>query len=136
MTHWTKAAAAQDLDDVAAATAWHSLERYLGLSIRRHLSTVVTQLVSQGELLRASFAGAVSPADLLNVRRQLLKFRNRYSRVEMTLVFFADAINTRINPKIFRVFWKRTTSSRTGASGCLAMPTKGAKTPSALYCCF
>ena len=50
--------------------------------------------------MQAALAAAVSPADLLTVRRQLLNFRNRYTRVETTLVFFADAINTRTNPKI------------------------------------
>jgi hypothetical protein len=99
--HWTKAAARfEDLDDLAAPAAWQSLERYLGLSIRQHLTTVVAQLVREGDLLKAALAAAVSPADLLRVRRQLLNFRNRYTRVEMTLVFFADAINTRTNPKI------------------------------------
>jgi hypothetical protein len=99
--HWTKAAARfADLDDLASPAAWHSLERYMGLSIRRHLSTVVTQLVREGDRLQASLAATVSPADLLMLRQQLLNFRNRYTRVEMTLVFFADAINTRTNPKI------------------------------------
>jgi len=99
--HWTKAAARfGDLDDIASPVAWQSLETYLGLSIRRHLSSVVTQLVRDGDLLRAALAAATSPSDLLLVRRQLLKFRNRYTRVEMTLTFFADAINTRTNPKI------------------------------------
>jgi hypothetical protein len=101
VAHWTTAAGRlENLDDVASPAAWQSLERYLGLSIRRHLSTVVAQLVSEGEMLRSSFAAAAVTADLSIVRRQLLKFRNRYSRVEMTLAFFADAINTRINPKI------------------------------------
>jgi hypothetical protein len=99
--HWTKAAARfEDLDDLAAPAAWQSLERYLGLSIRRHLIRVVAQLRRQGDLLQAALAAAVSPTDLMTVRRQLLVFRNRYTRVEMTLVFFADAINTRTNPKI------------------------------------
>src|SRR5262249_32172519 len=57
-------------------------------------------LVREGDLLQEALAAAVSPADLLAVRRQLLNFRNRYTRVEMTPVFFADAINTRTNPKI------------------------------------
>jgi len=101
VTHWTKAAARLgNLDDLASSAAWHSLERYMGMSIRRHLSTVVSQLAREGELLRGAFAAAVSPADLLKARRQLLNFRNRYSRVEMTLMFFADAINTRTNPKV------------------------------------
>ncbi|MFZ0134391.1 MAG: hypothetical protein WAK95_17775 [Desulfobacterales bacterium] len=99
--HWTKAAARfKDLDDLASPAAWHSLESYLGLSIRRHLTAVVTRLVHEGDLLQAALATAVSPADLLAVRRRLLNFRNRYARVETTLVFFADAINTRVNPKI------------------------------------
>jgi hypothetical protein len=99
--HWTKAARRlAELDDLASPAAWHSLERYMGLSIRQHLTKVVSQLVREGDLLQAALAAASSPADLLTVRRQLLNFRNRYIRVEMTLVFFADAINTRTNPKI------------------------------------
>jgi hypothetical protein len=98
--HWTKAARRFDLDDLASQAAWHGLERYMGLSIRQHLTRVVAQLVREGDQLQAALAAAVSPADLLTVRRQLLTYRNRYTRVETTLVFFADAINTRTNPKI------------------------------------
>jgi hypothetical protein len=99
--HWTAAAGRlADLDDLASPGAWHGLERYLGLSIRQHLTTVVAQLVREGDLLRAALGAAASPADLLTVHGQLLAFRNRYGRVETTLMFFADAINTRTNPKI------------------------------------
>lgn len=99
--HWTKAARRfVDLDDLASQAAWHSLERYMGLSIRQHLTRVVAQLVREGDLLQAALAAAVSPADVVTVHRQLLNFRNRYTRVETTLVFFADAINTRTNAKI------------------------------------
>jgi len=101
VVHWRKAAARfEDLDDLASPAAWHGLEGHLGLSIRRHLTTVVAQLQREGELLKAALAAAISPADLMKVRRQLLNFRNRYIGVETTLVFFADAINTRTNPKI------------------------------------
>jgi hypothetical protein len=101
VTHWTEAAARlTDLNDLASSAAWQSLERYLGLSIQRHLTTVVAQLVREGEVLKAVLGAAVSQSDLLMVRRQLLIFRNRYTRVETTLKFFADAINTRTNPRI------------------------------------
>src|SRR6266498_796166 len=101
VTHWTEAAARlTDLNDLASSTAWQSLERYLGLSIQHHLTTVVAQLVREGEVLKATLGAAVSQPDLLMVRRQLLVFRNRYTRVETTLKFFADAINTRTNPRI------------------------------------
>jgi hypothetical protein len=101
VAHWTRAAARlQDLDDLASPAAWNSLERYLGLSIRRHLSTVVAQLDREAVLLQAALAAASSAIELLAVRRQLLTFRNRYTRVETTLDFYADAINTRTQPKI------------------------------------
>jgi hypothetical protein len=99
--HWTTAARRfLDLDDLASQAAWHGMESYLGLSIREHLTRVVTQLVREGDLLRAALTAAASPDDLRTVRRQLLTFRNRYARVETTLVFFADAINTRTNAKM------------------------------------
>jgi hypothetical protein len=101
VAHWTRAAARlQDLDDLASPSAWNNLERYLGLSIRRHLSLVVAQLEREAVLLQSSLAAARSMADLATVRRQLLAFRNRYTRVETTLDYYADAINTRTQPRI------------------------------------
>jgi hypothetical protein len=96
IAHWTKAAARlQNLDDFASPSAWNSLDRYLGLSIRRHLATVVAQLDREATLLQAKLAAAFSAADLPAVRRKLLAFRARYLQVETTLDFYADAINTR-----------------------------------------
>jgi hypothetical protein len=101
VAHWAAAAARlQVLDDLASPAAWGSLERYLGLSIRRHLSEVVTHLDRDSKLLQAGIAAAFSSADLSAVRRQLLAFRKRYMRVETTLDFYADAINTRTNIRI------------------------------------
>ncbi|MCE3244400.1 MAG: hypothetical protein K0S72_523 [Arthrobacter sp.] len=101
VVHWTKAAARlQDLDDLAAPTAWGNLERYLGVCLRQHLATVVAQLDREGVVLQSALAAAVSAADLLAVRRQLLAFRHRYTRVETTLDFYGDAINTRTRSTI------------------------------------
>jgi hypothetical protein len=129
--HWTKAAQRlADLDDLASAAAWHSLESYLGLSIRQHLTRVVAQLASEGDTLQAALAAAVSPGDLLMVRRQLLNFRNRYARVETTLVFFADAINTRTNPKISG--YLKACDILAYRSMALLLDQLGKRTPSAL----
>jgi hypothetical protein len=96
VAHWTAAAARlQDLDDLAPPAAWNSLERYLGLSIRQHLTRVVARLNRDATLLKAAFDSALSIADLATIRRQLLAFRQLYLRVETTLDFYADAINTR-----------------------------------------
>jgi hypothetical protein len=100
VAHWSTAVARlQDLDDLASPAAWNGLERYLGLSIRQHLSTVVAQLEREATLLQAALAAA-SSADLSALRRQVLVFRKRYLRVETTLDFYADAINTRTQPGI------------------------------------
>jgi hypothetical protein len=101
VAHWTRATERlQNLDDLASASAWNSLERYLGIAIRRHLSMIVSQLDREAVLLQAALAAASSPAELRAVRGQLLKFRTRYTRVETTLDYFADAISTRTQPKI------------------------------------
>lgn len=101
VAHWTTAVdRLQKLDDLAAPGAWNHLERYLGLAIRRHLAAVVSQLEREATLLRAALAAASGPAELFAVRRQLLAFRTRYLRVETTLDFYADAINTRTEPRI------------------------------------
>jgi hypothetical protein len=101
VTHWTDATTRlQELDDIASSAAWSSLESYLGLSIRQHLLTVVTQLDREAILLQAMLDAASSLTALLAVRRQLLAFRHRYLHVETTLDFYADAINTRTTPTL------------------------------------
>jgi hypothetical protein len=101
VAHWTNAAARlQNLDDLASPESWNGLERYLGLSVRRHLADVVTHLNREANLLQSALSATSSTGDYLTVRRKLLSFRNRYTRVETTLDFFADAINTRTSPTI------------------------------------
>ena len=101
VAHWTAAAARlQNLDDLASPAAWNSLERYLGLSIRQHLTRVVEKLNREGTSLQAALDTVSSAADLEAVRRKLLAFRAFYLRIETTLDFFADAINTRTSSRI------------------------------------
>jgi hypothetical protein len=101
VAHWTAAAMRlQNLDDLASPSAWNSLEQYLGLSIRQHLTMVVERLKREAILLQTSLDSAFSIADLSTVRRQLLTFRKRYLRVEATLDFYADAISTRTSTKM------------------------------------
>ncbi|NYT03000.1 MAG: hypothetical protein GKC10_09645, partial [Methanosarcinales archaeon] len=101
VAHWTAAVdRLKNLDDLASPAAWNNLERYLGLSIRQHLTVVVEKLKRQADLLRAALYAASSRRELEGVRRLLLAFRQRYLRAETTLDFFADAINTRTNVTI------------------------------------
>ncbi len=101
VAHWTSAAARlRNLDDLASPAAWNSLERYLGLAIRRHLTGVVDTLNREAAPLRAALEAVTSAADLEMARRKLLAFRARYLQVETTLEYYADAINTRTDSTI------------------------------------
>lgn len=96
IAHWASASnRLQKPEDLASEAAWGYLERYLGVTIRRHLAASVEKLQRQGALLKTSFEAAESLADLMQVSRRLLDFRRRYLRTEVTLDFYSDAINTR-----------------------------------------
>lgn len=101
VAHWTSAAARlQNLDDLASPAAWNSLERYLGLEIRRHLTGIADILNREAAPLRAALEMVSCAADLEIARRKVLAFRARYLQVETTLDYYADAINTRTDTTI------------------------------------
>lgn len=101
ISHWTMAALRLgDLEDLASANAWNSLERYLGIVLRQNLSAAVDQLQRQAAALQAQWSAARTPDDINRVQQNLLEFRQRYLRTEKLLDFYADALNTRTNPSI------------------------------------
>lgn len=85
------------LDDLASPEAWGRLERYLGISLRKHLTGVIDRLQADAEAMSAMQRFARTPAALAEVQRKLLAFRQQYLRAETTLDFFADAVNRRTN---------------------------------------
>jgi len=100
VAHWTLAASRLKLDDLASPEAWSHLERYLGVSLRRHLTGVIDRLQGEANVLTAMQRAAQSTILLAEVRRKLLAFRQQYLRTETTLDFFADAINGRTNAQM------------------------------------
>ena len=96
IVHWTSAASRLDLlENLASPAAWNSLERYLGMAVRKNLTEAVEKLRPFATALRREVSAARSAADLERVRRRLLDFRHRYTRLEIALDFYGDAINTR-----------------------------------------
>jgi len=86
VAHWTvEASRLRNFEDFAAPGAWSGLERYLGLSIRRHLTGVVERLMRDANVLNAALDASSSLGELESVRRQLLGFRQQYLRAETTL---------------------------------------------------
>ena len=101
VAHWCGAAMRlQNLEDLASPAAWNSLERYLDMSIRGHLTGVVDMLTRDATALQAALDMVSSAGDLEVVRRKLSAFRARYLQVETTLDFYAHAINTRTGTTI------------------------------------
>jgi hypothetical protein len=95
VSHWVTAAARLDPDDLASAEAWSRLERYLGVSIRKHLEGVIARLCAEADILTVTLRTAESATALRELQQRLLAFRRKFSRAETTLDFYADAINTR-----------------------------------------
>jgi hypothetical protein len=100
VAHWVCAALRLDLDDLASTDGWSHLEQYLGISLRRHLGGVIERLHQQAGVLQALQRAATSRAAQAELQRKLVAFRQHYLRAETTLDFFADAVNTRTNPRI------------------------------------
>ncbi|MFX4328471.1 hypothetical protein ABTA31_19520, partial [Acinetobacter baumannii] len=77
-----------------------SVERYLDLSLRRQLQGAIDRLRKEVAALERDLAVVRTQEELLAVQARLVQFRQRYVRVETTLDFYGDAINTRTNPKL------------------------------------
>ena len=76
VAHWQLAARRlADLDDLASPAAWQGLEQYLGLALRRNLTSVGEGLSKQGELLAAQLAAAHSPQGWDRLSRSLVDYR-------------------------------------------------------------
>lgn len=100
VAHWSCAAQRLTLDDLASREAWGHLEQYLGVSLRKHLGGVIERLHGEAQVLQSLLRAADSATAQAEAQRRLVAFRHRYLRTEITLDFFADALNTRTNPRI------------------------------------
>ncbi|MCU1244423.1 MAG: hypothetical protein JWN02_333 [Acidobacteria bacterium] len=98
VVHWVTAAARLDPDDLASAESWSRLERYLGISIRKHLEGVIARLCAEADILTVTLRTADSAASLGELQQRLVAFRRKFMRAETTLDFYADAISTRTGP--------------------------------------
>jgi hypothetical protein len=101
IAHWRSAVTSlEDLENFASKAAWASLERYLGLSIRRRLEESVDRLRREADALQADLRAADCLDELERVRTRVVAFRRRYLRTETMLDFYGDAVNTRTSPRL------------------------------------
>jgi hypothetical protein len=101
LRHWRAAAVALgDLDLMASPAAWAGLETYLGSSVRASLHATTRRVGLLADQVAAEMAAARDRADLTRVRQSLLRLRRRYLQAETVVEFFAEAVNSRINPRV------------------------------------
>lgn len=98
VSHWVTAAGRLDPDDLASPEAWSRLERYLGVSLHKHLEGVIARLRAEADILTVTLRTAQSATALRELQQRLIAFRRKFTRAETTLDFYADAINTRTSP--------------------------------------
>jgi hypothetical protein len=99
--HWQSAVLTlDDADNFASNGAWASLEQYLGVALRQQLRMTVQRLRAEITGLAAQLASAHTTGQLVLVRKRVLEFRQRFLRVETTLDFYGDAVNSRTSPKL------------------------------------
>jgi hypothetical protein len=81
--HWRAAVVGlRNPDNFASAQAWESLERYLGLALRGHLTGAAEALGREADVLVAELRAAQTAPDVERLRRRILVFRRRYLQVE------------------------------------------------------
>ncbi|MCB0586312.1 MAG: hypothetical protein KDD06_13450 [Phaeodactylibacter sp.] len=101
VVHWTQAALRlEKLDELAAPEAWKGMEQYLDTAVRNSLNATVHRLRRHAIHLQQQMDAANGPVQLQAMQEALGRFRKRYLKVEATLDFFADAINTRTNQDV------------------------------------
>ena len=101
VAHWTLAVSRlEDLENVASASAWGGLERYLGVALRKNLVEAVARLRKETAVLRAQLDAAQTAGELERVRSHVVAFRRRYTRTETLIDFYGDAVNTRTSPRM------------------------------------
>lgn len=99
--HWALASQRmQNLNSLAAPGAWAGLESYLNVTVRSSLLNTIEKLIENAEYLKASIYKANTREGLDKAIINLEKLRQQFFKIETTLNFFTDAINTRTNPEV------------------------------------
>ena len=102
VAHWLASARTfRDAEEFASIAAWKSVEREIGLPLRRQLDGIVEELIAMGEATAALVAAARKDAAATgSAAAAVQRFRRRYVQVDTTLDCLGDAINSRTSPTL------------------------------------
>ncbi len=88
------------MDDLASEKAWLSLENYLNITLKSKLKQISTKLSEEIKNIISLLKKADSLEKIILIEHLLDLFRRKYLKAEVTLDFFADALNTRTSPEM------------------------------------
>ncbi|QWT21562.1 hypothetical protein KPL74_06035 [Bacillus sp. NP157] len=102
VAHWLAASRTfRDAEDFASLAAWTSVEREIGVPLRRQMNATVEDLVALGDATATLIQKARNaPALLVQANAAVQRFRHRYVQVDTTLDFLGDAVNSRTSPSL------------------------------------
>ena len=102
IAHWLASARLfRDAEEFASLESWRSVEVEIGLPLRKSVNVVVEDLVAHGERalqhLSLARAGQIS---VEKVEAEVQRFRHLYVKVDTTLAFLGEAVNSRTSPQL------------------------------------
>lgn len=104
LEHWRLATERLgDLELLAPASAWESLEHYVGIALRHALAASVARLRAQLDRLDSRLRTARTVDGDRAAAAELNAFRLAFQRTETTLDFYGDALATRASPATGRL---------------------------------
>ena len=100
VAHWLAASRTfRDAEEFASLAAWKSVEREIGVPLRKQMHAAVEELIALGDATRGLIAKARHDSALVDqAAAAVQRFRRRYVQVDTTLDFLGDAVNSRTSP--------------------------------------
>lgn len=99
--HWLQAATRlAAYEQLASPGAWAGVDQALAIKIRTFLTQSITNLLLSGKQLQMQLDQASTEAALLEIRKQVIRFRSQYVKCETTVHLYTDAINSRTTPQV------------------------------------
>jgi hypothetical protein len=96
IAHWqTAMVGLSDLENFAATGAWQSLERYVGVALRRHLTSLIGATQLELDALQTDLRAASAVDDLRRCHGRVTRFRRRFLQLETVLSFYGNAVRSR-----------------------------------------
>lgn len=101
VNHWLQAASRlSTLDHLASGYAWQGIDHRIGVLLKKSLQQSVTEVSALANSLQRQLNNTTDPGHLKEIKRGLIRLRERYLKAEETIHFYTVAINSRTTPGV------------------------------------